>query len=47
MLDDSMGFSLVPWWRPVIEQRLGQSLSARVLAGRVTWSLGRAKSLRL
>lgn len=29
MLDDGMGFSLVPW-RPVIEQRLGQQLAAMV-----------------
>jgi hypothetical protein len=27
MLDDGMGFSLVPW-KPVIEQRLGQTMAA-------------------
>jgi hypothetical protein len=31
MLDDGMGFSLVPW-RPVIEQRLGQQLAATCAA---------------
>jgi hypothetical protein len=29
VLDDGMGFSLVPW-RPVIEQRLGQKIAATV-----------------
>ncbi|RLM05407.1 hypothetical protein BIY31_17555 [Gibbsiella quercinecans] len=29
MLNDGMGFSLVPW-KPVIEQRLGQQLAATV-----------------
>ena len=42
MLDDGKGFSLVPW-KPVIEQRLGQSLSATVQAGRATWELGRSR----
>lgn len=32
MLDDGMGFSLVPW-KPVIEQRLGQWLAATVRGG--------------
>lgn len=40
MLDDGMGFSLVPW-RPVVEQRLGQQVSAIVRGGSVTWELGR------
>jgi Protein of unknown function (DUF3363) len=30
MLDDSMGFSLVPSWKPVIVQRLGQLMNAVV-----------------
>jgi hypothetical protein len=46
MLDDGFGFSLVPW-RPVIEKRLGQELSAKVDAGRVSWELGRARSRSL
>lgn len=42
MLDDGLGFSLLPW-RPVIEQRLGQSVSATLQAGRVTWEFGRQR----
>ena len=40
MLDDGMGFSLVPW-RPVVEQRLGQQVSAIVRGSSVTWDIGR------
>ncbi|MGK2914595.1 MAG: DUF3363 domain-containing protein [Porticoccaceae bacterium] len=40
MLDDGMGFSLVPW-RPVVEQRLGQQVAAIVRGSSVTWELGR------
>lgn len=40
MLDDGMGFSLVPW-KPVIEQRLGQQLAATVRNGGVSWEIGR------
>ena len=40
MLDDGMGFSLVPW-RPVIEQRLGQQIAATVRSGGVSWEIGR------
>ncbi|WP_324042319.1 relaxase/mobilization nuclease domain-containing protein [Aeromonas caviae] len=40
MLDDGMGFSLVPW-RPVIEPRLGQQLAAKVIGGSASWELGR------
>lgn len=42
MLDDGRGFSLVPW-KPVIEQRLGQSLSAVVRGNSVSWELGRQR----
>ena len=42
MLDDGMGFSLVPW-RPVIEQRLGQQVAATVRAGGVSWEVGRQR----
>ncbi|MEK6419361.1 MAG: relaxase/mobilization nuclease and DUF3363 domain-containing protein [Burkholderia gladioli] len=44
MLDDGVGFSLVPW-RPVIEQRLGQPLSAIVRGGKVSWELGRSHGI--
>lgn len=42
MLDDGMGFSLVPW-KPVIEQRLGRQLAATVRNGGVAWEIGRQK----
>jgi len=42
MLDDGMGFSLVPW-RPVIEQRLGQQLAATARGGGVSWKIGRQR----
>lgn len=42
MLDDGVGFSLVPW-RPVIEQRLGQQLAATVRGGGVSWEIGRQR----
>ena len=43
MLDDGKGFSLVPW-KPVIEQRLGQSLSAVVHGNSISWAVGRNHS---
>jgi Protein of unknown function (DUF3363) len=42
LLNDGLGFSLVPW-RPVIEQRLGQTLSAIVRANDVAWEVGRQR----
>ena len=42
MLDDGMGFSLVPW-RPVIEPRLGQQIAATVRGGGVSWEIGRQR----
>ena len=42
MLDDGLGFTLVPW-KPVIEQRLGQSLAATVRSGHASWELGRQR----
>ncbi|MBN9408184.1 DUF3363 domain-containing protein [Variovorax sp.] len=44
MLDDGLGFRLVPW-KPVIEQRLGQPLSAVVRGGGVSWELGRQRGM--
>ncbi len=44
MLDDGMGFSLVPW-RPVIEPRLGQQIAATVRGGGVSWEVGRARGV--
>lgn len=39
ILDDGLGFSLVPW-RPVIERRLGQQVSAIALGVTTTWQFG-------
>lgn len=44
MLDDGLSFTLVPW-RPVIESRLGQSVSATILTGRVTWEFGQQRNM--
>jgi hypothetical protein len=46
MLDDGMGFSLVPW-RPVIEQRLGQTVTAVVRGGNASWEFGRQRGLSI
>ncbi|PZQ78122.1 MAG: conjugal transfer protein [Variovorax paradoxus] len=42
MLDDGLGFSLVPW-QPVIEHRLGQQISGIVRDGSSSWSVGRQR----
>lgn len=44
MLDDGIGFTLVPW-RPVAEQRLGEYVSVIVRGASVTWDLGRKRGL--
>ena len=43
MLDDGMGFSLVPWV-PVIENRLGQSITAVIRGGSAHWEIGKQLS---
>ncbi|EPB8980744.1 DUF3363 domain-containing protein [Pseudomonas aeruginosa] len=42
ILDDGIGFSLVPW-KPVIEQRLGQQIAATVRGAGVSWEIGRQR----
>ncbi len=42
MLDDGMGFSLVPW-KPVIEQRLGKTMTAVIRGSNVSWELERQR----
>lgn len=42
LLDDGIGFSLVPW-KPVIEQKLGQSVSAVIQGNSASWQLGRQR----
>ncbi|WP_398494348.1 DUF3363 domain-containing protein [Variovorax sp.] len=44
VLDDGLGFSLVPW-RAVVEARRGMQVSAVVRAGTVSWQLQRQRGL--
>jgi hypothetical protein len=44
MLDDGIGFSLVPW-KPVIEQLLGQSVAGVMRGGSVAWDLSRQRGI--
>ncbi|MCU4119006.1 DUF3363 domain-containing protein [Variovorax sp. N23] len=46
VLDDGMGFSLAPW-RPVIERRMGQQVSAVARGSSVTWNFGRQRGRSL
>ncbi|HPW27808.1 MAG TPA: relaxase/mobilization nuclease and DUF3363 domain-containing protein [Rhodoferax sp.] len=46
MLDDGMGFSLVPW-SPVVEQRVGQQVSVIMRGQSVTWELERQRDLAI
>ena len=46
MIDGATGFSLVPW-RPVIDKRLGQSMSAVVRGEFVSWEFGRRRGLSI
>ena len=46
VLDDGVGFSLVPW-RPVLAQRLKQTLSATIQHGHADWDLRRSRGLAL
>jgi type IV secretory pathway VirD2 relaxase len=42
VLEDGIGFSLVPW-RPVIEQRLGQTVTAIVRGSGAAWELSKQR----
>ncbi|MBC3468615.1 relaxase/mobilization nuclease and DUF3363 domain-containing protein [Pseudomonas sp. RW10S2] len=42
MLDDGLGFSLVPW-KPVIEQRLGQPIAVTMRGTWASWDVGRQR----
>ncbi len=44
MLDDGVGFSLVPW-RPVLEGRLGEHVSATLKGPSISWEFGRRRGL--
>lgn len=44
MIDDGMGFQLVPW-RPALEQHLGRQVSGVVAPSGIDWSFGRRRGL--
>jgi Protein of unknown function (DUF3363) len=44
MLDDGIGFSLVPW-RPVMEQHLGRELRGIVVGSNINWDFSRTRGL--
>jgi hypothetical protein len=44
MLDDGLGFSLVPW-RPVLEKWLGQTMGLTMRGEQVIWRFGRQRRL--
>jgi len=46
MLDDGMGFALVPW-KPVVERRIGQAVTAVMGSAGVTWEFGRQRGPQL
>jgi type IV secretory pathway VirD2 relaxase len=47
MIDDGLGFSLVPW-QPVLDQRIGQHIAGVIHGdGGIEWSLGRKLGLGL
>jgi hypothetical protein len=47
MIDDGMGFQLVPW-RPALEKELGHQVSGIVTpGGNIDWSLGRKRGLNI
>jgi hypothetical protein len=47
MIDDGLGFSLVPW-QPALEQRIGRHISGVAMTGGgVDWSFGRSRGLGL
>jgi hypothetical protein len=47
MIDDGLGFSLVPW-QPVLDQRLGRQITGVAKSdGGIDWTLGRSRGLGL
>jgi hypothetical protein len=47
MIDDGLGFSLVPW-RPALEQHIGRQISGVAMpGGDVNWSFGRRQGIGL
>jgi hypothetical protein len=46
MIDDGLGFSLVPW-RPVIEQEIGREVTGIMRGNDVSWQRGRSRGLEI
>jgi hypothetical protein len=47
MIDDGIGFQLVPW-QPVLDKRIGQHITGTVRnAGGIEWNFGRQRGLGL
>lgn len=46
VLDDGMSFCLVPW-RPVVEQRIGQKMSAFVRGSSASWQFGKHNGISI
>jgi hypothetical protein len=46
MIDDGLGFSLVPW-RPVIEKEIGRQVMGVMHGGDISWQLDRARELAI
>jgi len=46
MLDDGIGFSLVPW-KPVIGQRLGKTMTAIIRGSNVSWVIERQRGISM
>jgi len=44
VIDDGLGFSLVPW-RPVIEREIGREVMGVMRGDNISWQLGRARTL--
>jgi type IV secretory pathway VirD2 relaxase len=44
MIDDGLGFSLVPW-RPVLEREIGREIAGIARGDDVSWQLGRKRTL--
>jgi hypothetical protein len=44
MIDDGLGFSLVPW-RPVLDKEIGRQIMGVMRGGDISWQLGRAIGL--
>jgi Protein of unknown function (DUF3363) len=44
MIDDGLGFSLVPWW-PVIDKEIGREVTGVMRGGDIPWQLSRARGL--